>query len=61
MDNYPTSYLTVSELVVEVKADPQATTRERDLAERLEAMIRQSARIPIASLNVSTLGRGDRG
>ena len=61
MDNYPTSYLTVSELILEVKADPQATTRELDLAERLEAMIRQSARIPIASLNVSKLGRGDRG
>ena len=61
MDIYPTSYLTVSELILEVKADPQATTRELDLAERLEAMIRQSACIPIASVNGSKLGRGDRG
>ena len=56
MDNYPTSTLTVSELVRQVLNDPQATQRERDLAERLHTA---ADRLHIAA--VANLGRGDRG
>ena len=38
MDNYRTSFLTVSELVNEVLSDPEATQREKDMAERLLAL-----------------------
>ena len=58
MDNYPTSTLTVSELVRQVLNDPQATQRERDLAERLHEA---ASSTPAASALTINLGRGDRG
>ncbi len=56
MDNYPTSNLTLSELVNQVMNDPQATQRELDLAERLAKLL-NSPCVPTAR----NLGRGDRG
>lgn len=56
MDNYPTSTLTVSELVRQVLNDPQATQRERDLAERLEETSNQLEIVAVANM-----GRGGRG
>ena len=58
MDNYPTSTLTVSELVRQVLNDPQATQRERDLADRLDKAVSST---PATSALTANLGRGDRG
>ena len=58
MDNYPTSTLTVSELVRQVLNDPQATQRERDLAERLDKAVSSTSATSALTIN---LGRGDRG
>jgi hypothetical protein len=58
MDNYPTSTLTASELSKQVMNDPQATDRERDLAERLAEALGST----LATLALTkNLGRGDRG
>lgn len=57
MGNYPTSYLTPSELAAQVLADPQATERERDMAERIEFMLNNIVPMPLAH----SIGRGDRG
>lgn len=55
MDNYPTSPLTLSELVSQILNDPKASQRERDLAERVE-------RVRTAlSTSFNNVGRGDRG
>ena len=58
MDNYPTSILTVSELVSQVANDPKATSRERGLAERLEKVMHGTTATAALNRNV---GRGDRG
>ena len=56
MGNYPTSNLTLSELVNQVMNDPQATQRELDLAERTAAILCRCPNLPI-----SNIGRGERG
>ena len=58
MDNYPTSVLTVSELVRQVQLDPAATQRERDLADRLDKAANSTTATSALTVN---LGRGDRG
>lgn len=58
MGNYPTSILTLSELVSQVLNDPQATQRERDLAERLDKAASSTTATSALTIN---LGRGDRG
>lgn len=58
MDNYPTSTLTLSELVQQVLNDPKASDRERDLAERID---RASAALRNATPGFNNIGRGDRG
>jgi len=58
MDNYPTSTLTASELSKQVMNDPQATDRERDLAERLAKALGSTLATAALTRN---LGRGDRG
>ncbi len=57
MGNYPTSCLTPSELAQQVLNDPLASERERDMAERIEYMIRNIVPLPLAH----GIGRGDRG
>ena len=60
MDNYPTSTLTVSELVRQVLNDPKATDRERDLAERVQR-VREALRGTFGERYSDNIGRGERG